>query len=127
MAQLKYLFSFKGRVRRRTWWISSALTIVFMLICKTVLDVASALLRLASVDFSTGHTAALAFIILVAFISKLAFDVRRLHDINGPGWLVALVFVPPIGPLFNLVVMGAVEGTNGPTSTGRPSNRSYRR
>jgi len=51
---------------------------------------------------------------------EIATGVRRLHDIDTSGWFYLLAFIPLLGLLFVLVVLGFTPGTPGPIRYGPP-------
>lgn len=60
------------------------------------------------------------FILMIpAIILSFFFIIRRLHDMNLPGLLCLLLFVPIIGTIFPLILLVA-KGTEGPNKFGPP-------
>jgi uncharacterized membrane protein YhaH (DUF805 family) len=107
---LKRYFDFKGRSRRKEYWMYT----LFLVIVSIVLSILDAVLGLggsAVGDAETSPTAMGAsgalsggllanLFALGTFIPSLAVAVRRLHDLDRSGWWVLL----PFGPF----VIGAV-------------------
>jgi hypothetical protein len=42
---------------------------------------------------------------LLIFIPALAVTVRRLHDVGKSGWMLLIIFIPLIGPIWLLVLL----------------------
>jgi uncharacterized membrane protein YhaH (DUF805 family) len=113
------LFSFAGRIGRRTWWLWGFAAMIGLAIYLTVL------LRVAGVPREI--TEGLVNLLLVW--PALALGVKRWHDRDKRGWWVLIWFVPVIGWIWALVENGVMRGTAGPNrfgdepvedATGRP-------
>ena len=42
---------------------------------------------------------------ILIFIPALAVTVRRLHDVGKSGWMILIIFIPLIGPIWLLVLL----------------------
>jgi uncharacterized membrane protein YhaH (DUF805 family) len=42
---------------------------------------------------------------LFIFIPALAVTVRRLHDVGKSGWMLLIIFIPIIGPIWLLILL----------------------
>lgn len=110
--------SFDGRIGRQTWWLAQiALCIVTSAAAFAGLALSAALLALSGVDnyalgFSLMHM--IAFIVLIAgMYFSLVVNIKRWHDHGRSGlWNLAL-FVPFVGPLLGLVMLGFLPGDEG--------------
>lgn len=99
---------FHGRARRPEywWWF---LFQVLVSIVASILDHAL---------FTTGVFSVFsALTTLILFLPTLAVVVRRLHDIDRPGWWI-LIWVIPIGGMIFFVIMTCTRGTDGPNRFG---------
>ena len=116
------LFSFQGRIPRRTYWgVSLLATLVFY---GVVLSVAK---FMPAPGQPTG-TSSVAFdfvallVVLLAYPAmiwiSLAIGAKRWHDLDMSAWWLLLNFVPFIGPLVTLVLCGFIRGTFGPNRFG---------
>ena len=94
MSPVQKLFDFRGRIRRRDYWIYSILVGLFSL-GVTAIGVLGAGLELGDKNL------ALATNLLVAW-PNLAIGVKRLHDRGRSGWFVLIFFVAP-AVIFELV------------------------
>lgn len=102
------LFSFRGRIPRRTFWLWGVLGMVGGSI---VLEM---LLGIAGV--SDALRAALPTLVLLW--PSLAISVKRWHDRDKSGWWVLINLVPLIGFVWALVENGFLRGTVGPNRFG---------
>jgi uncharacterized membrane protein YhaH (DUF805 family) len=113
MSISKILFSFSGRIPRRTYWLA-------------ILGIWAALFTFAVVAgligraMDGGHksfdsTAMFLGIPLYvcALWSTLAVIVKRWHDRGKSGFWVLIWFIPVVGPFWTLIELGFLEGTQG--------------
>jgi uncharacterized membrane protein YhaH (DUF805 family) len=108
MPPLRILFSFEGRIPRKTWWLWGVLA----LLLATVL--ASLLLGIAG--FSEEVAAIIANAVIIW--PGLAISVKRWHDRDKSGWWVLINLIPVIGFIWSLVENGGLRGTVGPNRFG---------
>ena len=57
-------------------------------------------------------------VIIALFLCLISLWVRRLHDTNKSGFWILAAFIPIIGPLFLLVVLYFLDGTQGENDYG---------
>jgi uncharacterized membrane protein YhaH (DUF805 family) len=110
----KRYFDFKGRSRRKEYWMYT----LFIILASIVLSIVDSVLGLggsATGDADLSGTSAgasgalsgglLANIFsLATVIPSIAVGVRRLHDVDRSGWWILL----PLGPIFlGAILMGA--------------------
>ena len=96
---------FQGRAARSEYWLYN-LVVGILSIVAMAADV-----TLGMADEETG-LGPLSFIVLLAvIIPGLAVSIRRCHDLDKPGWLLLLAFVPYVG--IGLFVYFAIPGTAG--------------
>jgi uncharacterized membrane protein YhaH (DUF805 family) len=98
------LFSFEGRMRRKTYWISAMLAPVIAIVLMFVLVL---ILRDRS-DLFLGLTVVV--IGLLAGLYELAENTKRCHDIGMSGWMQLI-------PFFVLILFFK-EGDKGPNKYG---------
>lgn len=107
--QFVRLFSFRGRVSRRYWWLVH--------LSFAILEVPFALQELGIV--SLGQFEFYLAIPVIAFLWViLATHVKRWHDINRTGWWVMVNNIPVFGMLYSLVELGFQSGTIGANAYG---------
>ncbi|CZF80851.1 DUF805 domain-containing protein [Grimontia marina] len=102
---LKQYANFKGRARRKEYWMFLAFSMLFTF-ALAFLDQA---MGTFNEDIGLG-TAGMVYAIAV-FIPTLAVTIRRLHDTDRVGWW-ALIGILPFG-VIALLVLNAFDGTKG--------------
>jgi uncharacterized membrane protein YhaH (DUF805 family) len=117
---LKRYFDFKGRSRRKEYWMF----VLFVVVGEIVTMILDNLLGLGGTasttsQFGDGTASAGAsmtggilttIFVLAMIIPGIAVAVRRVHDQDKSGWWVLV-------PIYNLILM-FIEGTRGPNSYG---------
>lgn len=110
------LFSFRGRINRAKFWLIVLGILVVELVLFTVLGGNAAQLAEPQEVFDSlgwaGGAVLSIFFAIVAWVS-LAIGVKRFHDRDKTGWWVLIALVPLIGPLWYLVEVGLLRGTDG--------------
>lgn len=106
--------SFDGRIGRQTWWLAQ---IVLCIATTAALFAGGALLALSGVDnyalgFSLMHLMALIVLIAGTYFS-LVVNIKRWHDHGRSGWWNLALFVPVVGPLLGLVMLGFLPSDEG--------------
>lgn len=106
-ADLKTLWlSFEGRATRTDYWLRTFLPILIGSIVVGIIDglIGGAIL---TIIYS-----------LVTLWPSLAVSIKRLHDRDMSGWWMLLIFLPLIGGLILLVIIGFLRGTVGENQYG---------
>lgn len=111
MNQKWALFSFKGRMRRRDYWLYS---LPVLLVSLPVFIYSSP----ENVADSFALNVLSLIILGFVFWASAALNVKRLHDRNKSAWWIIVTFLPIIGPIFVIVELGILEGTKGPNQFG---------
>ena len=120
-------FSFAGRIRRRTWWLGYVLPIFVISILGTVIDVMLGFVSLVAEDAMPADGFAVAtqgfgpfsiVALLITIVGGLAGQVKRWHDRDKSGWWVLISLIPIVGPIWALVEVGFLSGTQGPNRFG---------
>ena len=105
------LFSLEGRVPRRLYWATRALSIAPLVIA----GILAVLLG--------EHRGIATLVLLLAWIAgfwiALAGSVKRWHDLDKSGWWIFIALVPVVGGLWELIEAGCTRGTEGPNRYGR--------
>jgi uncharacterized membrane protein YhaH (DUF805 family) len=108
---LWFLFSFYGRIGRRSFWLFT-------------LTVAAIVLLPGLFILETGTEANADRYVTVAsvifFWPALAVQAKRWHDCDKSGWWFFICFVPVIGGVWALIENGFISGTEGPNRFGNP-------
>jgi uncharacterized membrane protein YhaH (DUF805 family) len=99
---VNYFISYKGRIDRLTYWISQVMFYVLLYLLVTFMPA------------DTGNDLNLSLLILIMPLwFSFVITIKRLHDMNCSGWWILINFIPYIGPIIMLIVLGFVPGTKG--------------
>jgi len=101
---LKQYFDFKGRARRKEYWMFMLFNIIFIIVLMVISEFIDGLFNTRGIG-----SIFLGFYYLGMIIPSLAVVVRRLHDQNKSGWYYFICFIPVIGGLW-LFVLLVTEG-----------------
>lgn len=96
---LKQYSNFKGRARRKEYWMFTIFNIIFGGIAMTLDSVFGIAIE------GVGYGPLYGIYALVLFIPGLAVAVRRLHDIGKSGWMLLITLIPLIGVIWLLVLL----------------------
>jgi uncharacterized membrane protein YhaH (DUF805 family) len=108
-----FLFSFKGRINRKSYWIFH----LFIFLGGMILG----LFARSPEDVDRLQ---LMFMIWI-FWPSLAVQAKRWHDRNKSAWWILINFIPIAGPIWALIENGFLPGTPGPNRFGpAPSDNS---
>ena len=117
------LFSFKGRISRRLFWIGvlttnlayAALHVTAFFAFGRVTNAADPFLSFTGALFT-------AFLVLVSvgLWIEAALAAKRWHDRGKSAWMVLVFLIPLIGQLWSLVELGFLPGTPGANQYGAP-------
>jgi uncharacterized membrane protein YhaH (DUF805 family) len=99
----RILFSFDGRIGRRTWWLWGVAALLGLSLYATVL------LRVAGV--AAGTTDLLVNLLLLW--PALAISAKRWHDRGKSAWWTVVVLVPVVGWIWALIENGCLRGDRG--------------
>ena len=106
---LKNYAVFRGRARRREYWMFTLFSLIFSA-AAFILDYVLGFAKDGNGVISSLYSLAL-------LVPSLAVGVRRLHDVNKSGWFMFILFVPLVGVIW-LLVLDCTEGTDGPNEYG---------
>lgn len=106
---LRQYFDFKGRARRKEYWMF-VLNYLILWIIALILD---NMMKSSEVPFVTSGPITMIFG-LAMIIPSLAVSVRRLHDIGKSGVMMLLCLIPIIGSIWLLILFmkDGEEGEN---------------
>lgn len=121
MTNLQILFSFHGRIRRLQWWLGSlvaggivvAIAVALVFVMGAIYGDVDAVPP--EVETILGAVLVVGYGVLVWV--QMALGVKRLHDRDNSGWWMLLSIVP-LGSLALLVMLGFLDGTQGPNKHG---------
>ncbi len=103
MSLRQILFSLRGRVPRKVFWLYGVLGPLLVSVMLEML--------LGIVGVSERRAEALTTILLVWPCT--AVSVKRWHDRNQSGWWVLVYLIPVIGWIWTLIANGLLRGTPG--------------
>lgn len=117
-------FSFRGRISRSSFWLSYVLVYLLIMVVMVALDITllGVTFDAQAQPYGAGQMPPIGLFSTVAGLlliwPMLAGQVKRWHDHDKSGWWVLIGFVPIIGPIWTLVVVGFLRGTVGPNRFG---------
>lgn len=125
ISMFKKYADFKGRSRRREYWLVALANLIIaipMYICNFAASSSGS-------EDLLGAFAVLSLVYsiyaLVTFVPTLALTVRRLHDIGKSGWWILISFVPcGIGAIVMLVFL-CKDSESGSNMYGRSPKENY--
>ena len=109
MSTRQILFSFRGRVPRKVFWLYGVLG---PLLVSAMLEM---LLGIVGVSERRTEFATTALLLWPC----AAVSVKRWHDRDRSGWWVLVYLIPLIGVFWTLIANGLLRGTVGPNRFGR--------
>jgi uncharacterized membrane protein YhaH (DUF805 family) len=99
---------FAGRSGRREYWSFTLFTILMVNLVNLLSAVLPAVVMIP-----------VALLCLALVVPGLAVAVRRLHDLDQPGWILLVALVPLLGTLY-LIYLFVQPGTAGANRFGPP-------
>jgi len=111
---MKQSFDYKGRARRKEFWMFILFNTIFVLITMSLI----LFLRYIMNDFDSKDglvellRSFIGIYILAILIPSLALTVRRLHDVGKSGWMILVSFIPIIGEIWLLILMFTESNSN---------------
>jgi uncharacterized membrane protein YhaH (DUF805 family) len=123
------LFGFSGRIGRAKWWLAELAVVgVWALVIAVVAGVAVAAGPAAGQaagalpDAGPSLGVAIAIGTLLSIWINVAATVKRYHDRDKSGLWFLIVFVPIIGPIWQIVECGMLPGDPGANRFGPPES-----
>jgi uncharacterized membrane protein YhaH (DUF805 family) len=118
---LRRYADFKGRSRRKEYWMFALLLIVIYSVLMVPLMMGGMAAAMAG-DQGPGALFYGGVVLVMIFglavlVPSIAVQVRRFHDQDRSGWMVLIGLIPYVGGLILLVFM-CLEGTRGPNRFG---------
>ena len=109
------IWGYKGRINRKTFWVSYVL---MLLVISFFREVDQGILIHLMPEFP------MAFF-RVAFAGVVCYPLipitfKRLHDTNSSGWSFFLCILPVIGQVYTVIQCGCIQGTKGGNRYGEP-------
>jgi uncharacterized membrane protein YhaH (DUF805 family) len=111
----QFYFSPNGRVNRKQWWLWLVLPLTVIGILLVFVDMAT-----GRYDPELGVGLFSGIFGLLSLIPAIIVYIKRFHDRDKSGWWVLIGLIPLIGPLWLLIELGFLKGTDGPNRFGTP-------
>jgi uncharacterized membrane protein YhaH (DUF805 family) len=106
---VQLMFSFRGRINRKMFWLAT----LPLAVGYGITDVMT-----QSADQSIAR---LGFVIMIALVwPSLAVQTKRWHDRNRSGFWNLILFVPIVGAIWGMTELGFLPGTAGANLYGVP-------
>jgi len=111
-AVIDFLFGFQGRIQRLQWWLAQlgSLAIAVLIFLAFAYWLGGRTTDSAT-TFLAGSVGIAGYVAL-AWV-QLAVAVKRLHDQGRSGWFYLINFVPFVGSLILLVMLGFRDSVRG--------------
>ena len=101
MSLPQILFSFRGRIPRKTYWLYGVLGLLLVSVMATLM------FGIAGVEERRAEALGNLLIVWPA----AAISAKRWHDRNQSAWWLLINLVPVVGVIWSLVVNGFLRGT----------------
>jgi uncharacterized membrane protein YhaH (DUF805 family) len=99
-----FLFSFKGRISRKPFWIFNLIVFAGAILLGMFTDISD--------DVKEMSRPQIMFMIWILWPS-LAVQAKRWHDVDKSAFWVFINFIPLLGPIWALVENGFIRGKTG--------------
>ena len=96
---LKQYADFKGRARRKEYWMFILFNIIFAFLAALIDNI------VGTASPELGYGIFYGIYALAVLIPSLAVIVRRLHDVGKSGWMYFIVLIPIIGIIWFIILM----------------------
>ena len=118
MSISKVLFSFSGRIPRSTYWLAKLGILGGGMTAAFAIGAIGFLISSGTRgDGEASDSPAVMCLLLLLYVlmlwSNLAVNVKRWHDRGKSGYWEFIVLVPLIGPIWQTIELGFLEGTQG--------------
>ena len=125
-AFVAFLFSAKGRVSRQAYWLSglvfsAANLVVLYLTFRPWIAIMTGHADVILADgvwYNLAQNLTLLAASTLLLWCNVVVIVKRWHDLGKSGWWALIIFVPFVGPLWQLVECGFFPGTTGANAYG---------
>ena len=104
-----FLFSFKGRISRKPYWVFNLVVFLGAFILAMFTEVSGDVYELTKPQ--------LMFMLWIVWPS-LAVQAKRWHDQDKSAFWLFINFIPFAGPIWTIIQNGFVPGTRGPNRFG---------
>lgn len=101
-------FSSNGRIPRKVYWLASLPLFALYIVAELLMEG----------DASMGAAVLALIVLLVLTVPGFMLGIKRFHDRDKSGWFMLFGFIPVIGPIWLLVELGFLRGSDGPNRFG---------
>lgn len=95
---LRQYFDFKGRARRKEYWMFTLFNFIFVVI----IEIIEIMIMLSTNSYNGSFLLLLYY--LLTIIPSFAVGIRRLHDVGESGWMALVGFIPIVGVIWLIVL-----------------------
>ena len=117
----RLLFSFKGRINRKTFW---ACVIPSIIMTNVIIGLRESFVKHGGVVPYSSEYELISWTVIsllgAIFVINVCFTIKRLHDTGQPSYVIWVLLIPLIGYVYILVVCGFFKGTDGDNDYGPP-------
>jgi uncharacterized membrane protein YhaH (DUF805 family) len=108
MDLMSLYFSPNGRISRKVYWLASLPLFPLLILIELLIRAKPGL-----------ETAIFTAVVAVALmVPTFMLNIKRCHDRDKSGWFAFVGFIPVLGPLWLLLDLGLLRGTEGPNRYG---------
>lgn len=122
MSLWQMLFGFNGRLRRMHWWLVRVGVIAAAFVAVVAFGAVVAGIFGGSENVPEFIQGMVGLVVIVVYFAvlwiELALTVKRWHDRDKSGFWFLIVLIPIIGPIWALIELGFLDGTQGPNQYG---------
>ena len=104
-----FLFSFKGRISRKPYWIFNVSIFLAGIVLGSFTEPANEITELSKPQM---------MFVLWIFWPSLAIQAKRWHDRNKSALWLLIALIPIVGPIWAMIENGFFPGTRGPNRFG---------
>ena len=116
LSKNEVLFSYHGRIKRRTFWLAHLAVIGLFFLVVSVL----ALFQVSGLFPATLIVVCMVVLYAFCFFSQYAIAAKRWHDRNKSGWW-SLISLIPLVNFWMLIELGFLTGTDSANRFGPPA------
>ena len=96
-------FSSNGRISRKVYWLASLPLVALYIVADLLMEGQP----------SFGDVILALIILLALSVPSFVLAIKRCHDRDKSGWFVLISFIPVVGPIWLLVELGFLRGSDG--------------
>lgn len=118
------LFSTNGRIGRRAWWLGQIIAVIAVALLSMLLHVS--IPHTLSWQMFSFHNLSIGAVLGVFFFwVHLALNIKRWHDLTRAGWWLILNYIPILGGIISIVVLGFYKGDVDDNEYGKAASTDF--